>query len=393
MAKTVQATANPSVLLWARESAGFSVEEAAHKVPVAPEKLAACEHGDGFLTFHQLEELANAYKRPLALFYLPEPPSEALRIHDFRLDANVSQKPLSPALKIEVRRAHQRRDEALELSRELSQTIHSFTPTASAQEDTEIVAARINQLLHLDTAKRSLWRNASTAYATRKAAVETLGVLVFEASRIPVSEMRGLSLTFDQLPVAVINGADSHNGRSFSLLHELTHLLLRQGGVCDLVFSESRSADARTEAFCNAVAAAALMPASEILAILPEQRTRAWTMDELAELAKPFRVSREAMLRRLVTLGRATRGHYFAMRSKFIEEYQQYRQDQKSDGDGGPSPAVMAVRNLGKPFVELVFGAYAEDRIGLATVSDYLGVKLKHLPRIRDLMQKREVAV
>ncbi len=391
MAKTVQATANHSVLLWARESAGFSVQEAAHKVSIAPEKLAACERGDSFLTFRQLEELANSYKRPLALFYLPKPPSEALRIHDFRLDANVFQKPLSPALKIEIRRAHQRRDEALELSRELRQTPRRFSPAASADEDAEIVAARINQLLHIDTAKRSFWKNASAAYAARKAAVETLGVLVFEASRIPVSEMRGLSLTFDQLPVAVINGADSHNGRSFSLLHELTHLLLRQGGVCDLVFSESRSADARTEAFCNAVAAAALMPATEILSLLPEPRTRAWTMDELAGLAKPFRVSREAMLRRLVTLGRATRTHYFAMRSKFIEEYQQYRHDQKSDGDGGPSPAVMALRNLGKPFVELVFGAYAEDRIGLATVSDYLGVKLKHLPRIRDLMQKREV--
>ena len=109
-------------------------------------------------------------------------------------------------------------------------------------------------------------------------------------------------------------------------------------------------------------------------------------MDELGSFAKPFRVSREALLVRLINLGRATQQHYFSMRPLFREEYLIFRQSQKTDGDGGPSPAVMAVRNLGKPFVQLVLDAYASDRIGLSTVSDYLGVKLKHLPKIRGMV-------
>jgi hypothetical protein len=51
----------------------------------------------------------------------------------------------------------------------------------------------------------------------------------------------------------------------------------------------------------------------------------------------------------------------------------------------------MAVRNLGRPFVRLVLDAYAQDRIALATASDYLGVKIRHLSRIESLVFGREV--
>jgi Zn-dependent peptidase ImmA (M78 family) len=197
--------------------------------------------------------------------------------------------------------------------------------------------------------------------------------------------MRGAALSFDQLPVIILNGADAPAGRSFTLMHELTHLLLRQGGICDLAPSDDQTPDAKVERFCNAVAAAVLMPASQVLALLGDRGKRDWTLDELGLLAKPFCVSREALLVRLVTLGRASQQHYLALRSQFREEYLRFKQSQRKDGDGGPSPAVMAIRNLGRPFVRLVLDAYEGDRIDLSTVSDYLGVKLRHLPRIREL--------
>ena len=40
----------------------------------------------------------------------------------------------------------------------------------------------------------------------------------------------------------------------------------------------------------------------------------------------------------------------------------------------------------------LVLDAYANERIGLSTVSDYLGVKLKHLPKIRGMVLGNGVA-
>jgi Zn-dependent peptidase ImmA (M78 family) len=57
-------------------------------------------------------------------------------------------------------------------------------------------------------------------------------VLVFQATRVDVKEMRGFSLVDVRLPVILLNGGDAHAGRTFSLLHELCHLIARDGGLC-----------------------------------------------------------------------------------------------------------------------------------------------------------------
>ena len=42
------------------------------------------ESGEDFPTYSQLEKLAEIYKRPLALFFFPEPPLEAEEKQEFR---------------------------------------------------------------------------------------------------------------------------------------------------------------------------------------------------------------------------------------------------------------------------------------------------------------------
>jgi hypothetical protein len=42
----------------------------------------------------------------------------------------------------------------------------------------------------------------------------------------------------------------------------------------------------------------------------------------------------------------------------------------------------MAVRDVGKPFARLVVDAYRSDAITGSDLSEYLGVRLKHLPAI-----------
>ncbi len=63
-----EALINPQILAWARESAGFYIEEAAKKIPIEPDKLRSCEIGNDRLTISQLRKLCNVYKRLLAFF-------------------------------------------------------------------------------------------------------------------------------------------------------------------------------------------------------------------------------------------------------------------------------------------------------------------------------------
>ena len=74
-----------ALLKWARESARFDLESAAKKLGVPAQRLDAWERGELRPTMNQLRKLANTYKRPIAVFYLPEPPTEFQALRDFRV--------------------------------------------------------------------------------------------------------------------------------------------------------------------------------------------------------------------------------------------------------------------------------------------------------------------
>ncbi|CAN5781353.1 hypothetical protein BH20ACI3_BH20ACI3_16560 [soil metagenome] len=59
-----------SVLRWARESQGYSVEEVSSRLKRNPAEIAAWEAGEASPTYVQLETLAyKVYKRPLTVFF------------------------------------------------------------------------------------------------------------------------------------------------------------------------------------------------------------------------------------------------------------------------------------------------------------------------------------
>ena len=82
----------PIVFKWARESAKMSVETAASKVNVPADRLRDWEAGTSQPTIKQAQILAKAYKRPLALLFLPDIPRDFQPLQDFRRSDS---KPLS----------------------------------------------------------------------------------------------------------------------------------------------------------------------------------------------------------------------------------------------------------------------------------------------------------
>ena len=70
--KTPQIAVSPSVLEWARKTAGFSYDDVAHRLAVSTEQVAiwgtASEPVQ--LRVRQLEDLAHYFKRPMAALLL-----------------------------------------------------------------------------------------------------------------------------------------------------------------------------------------------------------------------------------------------------------------------------------------------------------------------------------
>lgn len=388
MPRTPKARIRPQLLTWARESASMSLEIAAHKERVSVERLASWEEGSDAPTLAQLRSLANIYKRPIAVFYLPEPPLDFQALRDFRRFDPSDPHGWSPELQIEMRRVQEQREILLELRQDL----HEDPGTArfidlNFDSDPEDGGTRLRDLLGIPLEEQLSWSGPYDALNGWIDALEQAGYLVQQTSGVALDDMRGFSISDDIAPVIVVNGSDTPNGRVFSLLHEAAHLQLRAGGVCDLHDRGSREAD-RVEVFCNAVAAAALMPMEPFLSD-PQIGSRLgnseWPEDAVSRAARRFSVSREALLRRLMTFDRVTRDYYQHMREQYIQEYRESR----FQSTGFAPPAVVGVRDMGRPYVTTVLTAYDRRLITAADLSRHLGLRLKHMPRVRELARQR----
>jgi hypothetical protein len=60
----------PAVVRWARERAGYSLEDAS----LVLKRIAAWESGDALPSYAQVEEMAERFKTPVAVFFFPSPP-------------------------------------------------------------------------------------------------------------------------------------------------------------------------------------------------------------------------------------------------------------------------------------------------------------------------------
>jgi Zn-dependent peptidase ImmA (M78 family)/DNA-binding XRE family transcriptional regulator len=387
MASRIEARANPELLVWARETAGFSAGVAADRLNVSADRLEAWERGEARPSVPQLRKIAQLYRRPLAAFYLPRPPAAEEPIHDFRRIERQTVDRSSPDLLLAIRRCRERREIALALYEQLDAEPASLDLTVSLRDDPEAVAGRIRALLDIRSEEQRTWQEQYEAFRQWRARIESAGALAFQATDVEIAELRGFSIAERPLPAVVVNIKDSIYGRIFTLIHEFAHVLLNRGGVCDV--DEGADNDHEdVEIFCNHVAGATIVPRDVLLRsehVAGQRGPTTCQDDVLRVLARTFHASRETILRRLLTLNLATQAHYREKR-QFIAEYAQ-RAAQQPEGFA-PHHRVQ-ISGAGPLFTQLVVDAFNRERITASGVSDFLSIRVKHLPEIeRDLLRR-----
>jgi Zn-dependent peptidase ImmA (M78 family) len=346
---------------------------------------------------NQLRTLAKAYRRPISVFYLSKAPQDSGVMHDFRRLPGEVALVYSPTLRLEIRAAYQRRNVALSLLEELEQKPPRFTARVALADNPEIAAMVARERLGVTYAEQVRWREERKAYNGWRNAIEAAGVLVFQAVGVTTDEMRGFSIAEDVLPVIAVNKKDRVNGRIFSLLHEFTHLLLNESGLCDFDEEALRPPEEnRVEIFCNHVAGAALVPRDPLLkepiVTARGEGRHAWSDDELASLARIYGVSRDVVLRRLLILNRTTQDFYGARHRAFVAQYKREEEEKKPPEKFARNLPQEAVSNFGEAFAGLVVETYQQDRIALSDAAQYLGVRAKHLPRVEQILRGERMA-
>jgi Zn-dependent peptidase ImmA (M78 family)/transcriptional regulator with XRE-family HTH domain len=385
MAADQESIISCDVLRWAREQRGMSIGLAAKRLQISEDRLLEIESGTRQPTMAQLRNMSDKYKRPLIVLLLDEPPTTFTPLRDFRLLPTGETGVFSPELLDEIKRADQQQEIFAELKGDMGELLlRPKLPIGT--KDQIVLAAGIRKLLGVTYEQQKKWTDPRVAFTEWRQRIESLGILILEASRVPMSEMRGLSLSSHLPLVIVLNGLDSPRGKIFTMLHELTHLCLRDPGVCDL--HPSRRGTADVEIFCNAVAGETLLPTAtlEALSVVQEHvASSLWSDAEIESIASVCGgASHDVILRRLLDLGRLSRPEFESRRKVLQEAYEEFRKNRsrKKDG-GGPPPYRMQLRDRGRPFICSVFDAYAEGHINLSEVVDLAGVRTKHLANMQ----------
>ena len=312
----------PQILIWARERLDLSLIEASEYLRINLEKLKSWEDGIKYPTIRQAKEIAKKFKIPYVFFYLPEPPKNIKlpKNKDYRTIGNHPISKFSIELKTLLFDIMQRREAMIQLNQELAIDAPHFNYFRNMKtNDIEDIALAIREILKLPDQLK--FKTIYEAFNYIRASLENIGILVFQAVDIALSEMRGISVLEEVYPIIVVNRDDAPSARIFTLIHELAHLITNTAGICDTIGMSEFSSHG-IEQKCNRIAAQTLVP-EELLKGHQKYSNliRNWDDELIREIANDFSVSREVILGRLLLFKDIDFGFYKLKIDQYTDEY------------------------------------------------------------------------
>lgn len=328
----VRVEVSPDLLQWAGRRARLDSSELAGRFPKYPE----WESGATRPTLRQLEAFASATHTPFGYFLLDAPPDLPLPVTDFRTLASQGVAEPSPDLL-----------DTIQICRLRQAWYHDYLVSEGAQPPpwvgsltTEVdpveAAALIAHDLNFEAISRDQFATWTDAFRHLIERAEVLGALVMVNGivgsnthrKLDPDEFRGFSLVDDYAPLVFVNGADSKAAQIFTLIHELAHLWLGDGGVSDASMSAVSSNP--VERWCNAVAAEVLAP---IAALVEAHQPGATWSDEVSRLARRFKASTLVIMFRLVEAGLISRPEFERLRQEELQRLAEVQVTRASGGD------------------------------------------------------------
>ena len=384
---------NPKNLIWARETAGLSLEEAAKKILndtkklTAVEKLELLESGEEEPTRTQLNNMSEKYHQPLLAFYLRQPPRKADRGQDFRTLSQPIDPKHSAYLDILLRNLLAAQSLARDLLEEEEARPLPFINSANRSMGYKKVAQSIAKTLQFDLKQFRKKRTYRAAFDYLRDRIESKGIFLLMINNlgshdtaIPVEVFRGFAIADPIAPFIVINKKDARSAWSFTALHELAHLWLGASGVSD-VWGESD-----IEKFCNQVAAALLLPPYELNKIAPLQNAEFEdAVSVISDFAEKRNISRAMVAYNLRLAGKVDWPRWQELQNRFTKDRLEQKQAEKEirqSKSGGPNSNVIHRSSLGKPLISLARRSMDAGTLTPSKAAIILGVKLRRVEAI-----------
>ena len=365
------------VLKWAREYRGLSLDEAATRTRLPAGELRAFEEELAQPSLTKFEQIASAYRLPAATLFRRTPPTEPKEPADFRTFGNA---PREESFDFKVAQSNVRTLQAtmklLRVEDEEFQTanLRHYDFDANPHEQGEIERRKIG----VSVETQLHWRSEE-AFRRWRAIIEQLGIAVY-LQNFSTNDCCGWSMAEENAPPAIIIAKEKQNdnARTFTLIHEYAHLLIRRPGISDL------NSNNPTEAFCNKFAGAFLMPEESLRELLPDWpgEPQKWDTEVICDVAARLKVSAQSLAIRLEHLSKAERG--------FNRVFDVGKPKERKNSGKPPrvDHAVVRLSEIGARFTQSVIGALDREVIDSVHASEALGLSLPNLNKARRYLER-----
>lgn len=384
----IYARINKNTLRFVREQKAISFDYVTRITKFKEDKLSLWENGDSdkFPTINQAKAIAKCYRIPFAGLYMNASDINIKHLPQMRNlrtlpDAMVD----NSALNLAIADVLSARDLLLESKRALKETVAQFNVSINCSDDNVVRwAEEIRRVLGINSNIQYKCQSTRQFYLYIRNVVETAGALVHCFTGIDTEIVRGFAIYEDLMPVIGLNNDDRYPAKTFSIIHELVHLIKRSSAICnDMTDSFSDHAE---EVFCNAVAGEVLVPCINLRRQLGAYTSTEIDLDVISSLADKFSVSKEVICRRLLDTGKISQQSYSqliaSIKMQFENDRRAAQEYRKLTGQRIPrNISREAIDQTSSTLCRTFFHGYREGFFDKQDISRYLGIKQSHIEK------------
>ncbi len=381
MAESIRVGVKPEVFKWLRESSGWNVEEVSKRLGTSLRVIEEIEAGMHKPTLRQLKILSEAYRRPLALFFLSRPLPEPEMPKDYRMLPD-KKDIFDKKTILAIRKARNLQEKGKELAENIGESLEPKITRAKLEDDPEKWAYKYRELFEISEERQKEFKTPYNFFNHLRDKMEGMNILVFQLP-MPIEDARGFALT-DRLPyVAVVNSRDSIEARLFTMMHEFGHLLLGET-VIDMPDFERANpfTKDRIEIWCNTFASRFLLPRELAVRIFKEEKRPLTDTKTLNSLKHRYKLSKAMMLYNMWKLDFITKNEYEEVLKRYIPQESGPEEEKEKKEGGAPPIERRRLSEMGDKYVSLVAHNYEKEYITYAEALGYLSVKSKSFDRI-----------
>ena len=385
MAAKKYAYVNHEMLVWARSTTPFeTTKDVQEKTNIAASKIDAWETGEEYPSITEAKKLANLYKLPFASFFLSVVPEKEPRPYtDRRTRKGTIYRETSYELWSEIGRIIGNREKMMELVDEeddFFESIPKFEESMGVEELGNAIREYIG--VKLPFKNKSAYNQKSFNFY--RSVLESKGILVSQVSGVSIDEMKGISIFYDEYPIIAINNKDYERAKTFSLIHELAHIIRRSSSLCLIDFDERNDDE---EKLCDRIAAEVLMPKDSFteIAKLEINHLGEWDDESLTSVADRFGVSVFAVIRRLFETGFIDRNYYISLYDEISEEFKENQAEIDAYNEGRRLIVPYYTKYLNKEgylYTKTIMNSYFKGKISYGEMCLTLGVGSEHINKM-----------